>query len=99
MTDIRKLAQTAVDAMVHQKLVDQPFGFCGCGMGALVGYEMARILRRTINKSPKVMFMVSTSIVQTLCQMSKLKQSKFSDVRPVWPRKFEIKSFRTIKSY
>ncbi len=40
-----------------QPLVDQPFGFFGHSMGALLGFEVARMLRRRRGPIPEILFL------------------------------------------
>ena len=53
-SDVRELARSCVEAMLGQKLLDTPFAFLGHGVGALVAYECARIIRNKHNGSVKL---------------------------------------------
>jgi surfactin synthase thioesterase subunit len=49
--DVRFLARGAVEAMRGQKLLDTPYAFLGHGVGALIAYECARIIRNDLKSA------------------------------------------------
>jgi medium-chain acyl-[acyl-carrier-protein] hydrolase len=62
---IREPAETSLDTLVEQLVpelqpyVDEPFAFFGHSMGALLAFETARRLRRTIGPEPTHLFVAA----------------------------------------
>lgn len=61
-TDIRPLVEAAAEGLVPY--MDRPFAFFGHSMGALIAFELARLLRRESSLSPLQLFVSGRSAPQ-----------------------------------
>jgi surfactin synthase thioesterase subunit len=66
LSSLDEILENAYDSI--QQLLDVPFMFFGHSMGALIAFELTRMLHRKHNKLPRVLFVSGARAPQTPCR-------------------------------